>query len=65
MAKPLIDGTLANYLLAHRGYDSNEIIGFSADNGSVPVIPPKKNRKEQQACDKDLYKRRHLVEILS
>ena len=26
------------------------------------VIPPKKNRKEQRAYDKALYKIRHLVE---
>ena len=28
-----------------------------------PVIPPKKNRKEQRGYDKCLYKLRHLVEI--
>ncbi len=27
-----------------------------------PVIPPKKNRKEQRDYDKYLYKLRHLVE---
>ena len=27
-----------------------------------PVIPPKKNRKEQRGYDKYLYKLRHLVE---
>jgi transposase len=27
-----------------------------------PVIPPKKNRKEQRGYDKELYKARHLIE---
>ena len=30
--------------------------------GMEPVIPPKKNRKEQRDYDKYLYKLRHLVE---
>jgi len=28
----------------------------------IPVIPPKKNRREKRDYDKDLYKLRHLVE---
>jgi transposase len=30
--------------------------------GMRPVIPPRKNRKEQREYDKDLYGIRHLVE---
>ena len=33
-----------------------------AQAGATAVIPPKANRKEPRAYDKDLYKARHLVE---
>jgi len=58
----LIDGITAEYLLADRGYDSNSIIEKAIAQGIKPVIPPRKNRKEQREYDKDLYKLRHLVE---
>ena len=62
MARPLIDGLSAEFLLADRGYDSDEIVGFAVENDIVPVIPPRKNRKRQRTYDRDLYKVRHLVE---
>ena len=52
----------AEYLLADRGYDANEIISTAITQGIKIVIPPKKNRKEQRKYDEALYKRRHLVE---
>lgn len=58
----MIDGLTAQYLLADRGYDSNEIIHTALTAGMQAVIPPKKNRKHQRDYDKDLYKLRHLVE---
>lgn len=58
----LIDGVSAEALLADRGYDSNEIIDKALESGCQVVIPPKKNRKEQRASDKELYRLRHLVE---
>ncbi len=58
----LIKGIDAEYLLADRGYDSDEIIEFAEENGMITVIPPRKNRKEQRFYDKALYKLRHLVE---
>jgi len=58
----LIEGISAEYLLADRGYDSNNIIEQAIEQGMQVVIPPKKNRKEQRFYDKDLYKIRHLVE---
>ena len=58
----LIKGLDAGNLLADRGYDSNEIIEKAEKQGMNVVIPPKKNRKEQRAYDKALYKHRHLVE---
>lgn len=58
----MIEGLTAEYLLADRGYDSNEIIIKASEQGMEAVIPPKKNRKEQREYDKELYKIRHLVE---
>ena len=61
-ASKLIEGLRADYLLADRGYDTNELLERAKDQGIKPVIPPKKNRKEQYPYDADLYKARHLVE---
>ena len=58
----LIEGISAEILLADRGYDTNDILAYVASAGMEPVIPPKKNRKEQRDYDKYLYKLRHLVE---
>ena len=58
----LIDGLAAEYLLADRGYDTNEIIDWAVEHNMITVIPPKKNRKEQRKYDKFIYKLRHLVE---
>ncbi len=61
-AIPLIEGIFAEHLLADRGYDSNDIISQAIKQGIDPVIPPKKNRKDQREYDKYIYKLRHLVE---
>ncbi len=58
----LIDGLAADYLLADRGYDTNEIVDWAVTHNMIAVIPPKKNRKEQREYDEDVYKLRHLVD---
>ena len=62
VAARLIEGFRAEYLLADRGYDTDAIILKAADEGMIPVIPSKKNRKHPQKYDEYLYKLRHLVE---
>ncbi|MCI8552454.1 MAG: IS5 family transposase [Lawsonibacter sp.] len=57
-----IEGISAETLLADRGYDTNDILAYAVSAGMEPVIPSKKNRKEQRDYDKYLYKQRHLVE---
>ena len=59
---PLIEGLRADNLLADKGYDSDEIVGWAEKHGMVAVIPPRKNRKVQREYDRYLYKLRHLVE---
>jgi transposase len=61
-AVALIDGFAAEALLADKGYDSNEILEKAVSVGMQPVVPPRKNRKDQRAYDKHIYKARHLVE---
>ena len=61
-APELIEGIEAGFLMADKGYDSNEIVGLAIASGMQPVIPPRRNRKEQREYDKYLYRLRHLVE---
>lgn len=61
-AGKLIEGIDAEYLLADKGYDTDEIIDMATHWGMDAVIPPKRNRKNQRHYDKELYKLRHLVE---
>lgn len=61
-ADQLIDGINADFLLADKGYDTNSILEKAQQQNIEPVIPPKRNRKEQRDYDKDLYRLRHLVE---
>ena len=56
------EGTTADYLLADKGYDTNDIIDQAIAQGMKPVIPPKRDRLLARAYDKDLYRLRHLVE---
>ena len=58
----MIDGLAAEWLLADKGYDSNEIVDKAASLNMKTVIPPRRNRKVQREYDEDLYKLRHLVE---
>ena len=58
----LIDGINAQWLLADKGYDTNEIIAKALSQSMSTVIPPTRNRKEQREYDEYLYKLRHLVE---
>jgi transposase len=62
MALPLISGFDSAYVLADKGYDSQEIVDSVLSRGAEPVIPPRRGRKEQRLYDKHLYKARHLVE---
>ena len=61
-ALSLIEGIDAEWLLADKAYDTNEIMASVRNLGMEPVIPPKSNRKEKRNYDRALYKLRHLVE---
>lgn len=49
--------------MADKAYDAEDrVLKPLREAGKEIVIPPKKNRKEQRAYDKELYKARHLIE---
>ena len=50
-ALPLIEGIEAECLLADKAYDTNEIIAAVRELGMDPMIPPKRNRKEERDYD--------------
>jgi len=58
----LISGLCAEYLLADKAYDAEGFIKLAQSQGSIVVMPPKKNRREQWDYDQHIYKERHLVE---
>lgn len=49
-------------MIADRGYDSQKILEKVEEIGAKAVIPPRSNRKAQRGCDKELYKKRNLIE---
>ena len=61
-ALELIEGIEADHLLADKGYDSDAVVLEVSKRGMNPVIPPRRNRKEQREYDSYLYRLRHLVE---
>ena len=61
-ASALIEGLTAEYLLADKGYDTNDMISQAIAQGMKPVIAAKKNRTAAREYDKELYRLRHLVE---
>ncbi len=63
-AQALLEGYDTKFVLADKAYDAQAILATVTDIGAEAVIPPRKNRKEQRAYDKELYQERHLIECL-
>ena len=53
------------YLLMDRAYEGDSMQEKAIEEGYVPVVPPKKNRKEPWEYDQELYKRRNEIERFS
>jgi len=51
-------------LLMDRAYEGDDTRAKAIEKGLVPVVPPKKNRRDPWAYDKELYKRRNEIERL-
>jgi transposase len=51
-------------LLMDKAYEGDETHKLAIDLNYEPVVPPKSNRKKPWEYDKNLYKRRNVVERL-
>jgi transposase len=62
-ALPLMAGVSVKVLIADRGYDVNQVV-YTACAGGIKkvVIPSKRSLKVVRTYDKELYKKRHLIE---
>ena len=49
-------------IVADKAYDTNKVLEAIAKRNAKPVIPPKKNRRNQRAYDKNLHADRNKVE---
>ena len=58
-ARDLIEGLPAEYVLADRAYDANNLFDKILDQGGEVVVPPRRHRRFQHAYDKALYKERN------
>lgn len=65
------DITVAPQLLEHvsncnvlgdKGYDGDKLTQQIEEQGCIPVLPPRSNRKNPRTYDRHLYKERHLIE---
>jgi transposase len=63
-ANALIDSFEAEYVIADKGYDSDEFVNKIESQGALAVVPPRSNRISQREYDKVIYKERNLVERL-
>ena len=62
-ADELLPDLTALTVIADKGYDAEaRVLAPLREAGREAVIPPKRNRKDQRAYDRDLYRARHLVE---
>ena len=51
-------------LLMDRAYEGDDTRTKAMEKGFIPVVPPKKNRRDPWEYDKELYKRRNEIERL-
>jgi transposase len=61
-ARDLIDRLPAQYVLADRAYDADNLFDKILDQGGEVVIPPRRHRRFQHAHDKAIYKERNRIE---
>ena len=59
-----MDNSHGAALLMDRTYEGIDVRIKAIEKGFVPVVPPKKNRRNPWEYDKELYKRRNEIERL-
>lgn len=61
----LVDATVGmKRLIADRGYDANRLRSTLRDQGTIPIIPGRRNRKRPIQYDERRYRDRWLVEAM-
>ncbi|CAA9571682.1 MAG: Mobile element protein [uncultured Thermomicrobiales bacterium] len=59
----LLPEVAAATIIADKSYDAEaRVLAPLRAAGKTAVIPPRRNRTEQRAYDRDLYQTRHLIE---
>ena len=61
-APTLITGYTCQYIIADAAYDSDALREIIVAQGAVAVIRPRKNRVADRPYDKQVYKRRNVIE---
>lgn len=62
-ANRLLEGVQKTaHVIADKAYDTEGILQKIAELGASAVVPPKSDRKEQRYYDRELYKKRNLIE---
>ena len=61
-ANKLIADIASQFLLADRGYDTNEVVEKGISQGMEIVIPPKKKRKKKREYSQEIYKNSYQIE---
>ena len=57
-----INNSYIRYIIADKGYDSDDIRGYIRALGRIPVIPFRKNRKKKENINGLRYQTRNIVE---
>lgn len=52
----------AQALIADRGYDAQAIVDLVAQTGGQAHIPTQRNRQNQRSVERELYRKRNLIE---
>lgn len=61
-ARELLQNKKADFIVADKAYDSNDMLDMTAEMGAECIIPPMPQRREQRKYDKQHYKERNLIE---
>ena len=61
-APALMTGYTCQYVIADAAYDSDALRERIVAQGAVAVIKPRNNRVEERFYDKEVYKRRNVIE---
>ena len=61
-APALLDGLPGSLVVADRGYDWQQLIDLVVSRGGQAHIPTQRDRKVQRSVDRELYRKRNLIE---